>query len=110
MAEYQEVAKMYDRLCGSYDECYKCPMFMNRKSDKNDPIGCRYWALIVDPELAEEVILRWAKEHPPVSNLDKFKEVFGFDPLTDKHLMCGTPIIGWFGKEYKEPIKEEQNG
>lgn len=62
MAEFQEVAKMYDRLCKSYDECYKCPMF--RIEDKNDQIACRYWTLIVDPETAEKVILHWSKEHP----------------------------------------------
>ena len=62
MAEYQEVAKMYDRLCKSYDGCDKCPMFRN--GYKNDPIACRYWALLVDPETAKEVILHWGKEHP----------------------------------------------
>ena len=61
MADFQEVAKMYDRLCESYDKCYKCPMF---RRNENDPIACRYWALIVDPETAEKVILHCGKEHP----------------------------------------------
>lgn len=53
MADYQEVAKMYDRLCDSYDECYKCPMFRHL-GVRNDQIACRYWTLIVDPETAEK--------------------------------------------------------
>lgn len=107
MAEYQEVAKMYDRLCESYDECYKCPMF--RHIDKNSgPMGCRYWTLIVDPETAEKVILHWGKEHPPKTNRDKFREVFGMDIITNCN--SGTCQYDWANQEYKEPKKEDQNG
>lgn len=112
MADFTKVAKEYSRMCSAHPNCYcydgtnKCPI--DEAKDKS--IICRYWTLVVDPEKAEEVIMKWAKEHPPVSNLDKFKEVFGFDPLADKHLMCATPIVGWFGKEYKETIKRKQNG
>lgn len=61
MTEYQEVGKMDDRLCKSYDECYGCPLF--RVGDNGDPIVCRYWALTVDPETVEKVILHRDKEH-----------------------------------------------
>lgn len=101
--EFTKVTKEYSRLCSAYPNCNdgtnECPI--NKARDKT--CVCRYWILMVDPEKAEEVILEWAKENPVTTNRDKFKEVFGFDPLTDKHLMCGTPIVGWFGKEYKEP-------
>lgn len=97
MAEFQEVAKIYDRLCESYDECYKCPMFRNR--DKNDPIACRYWTLIVDPETAEEIILRWGKEHPIKTNGMKFRDVFG-KPY--EHLFEANAFIKqWLSQEYK---------
>lgn len=98
MAEFHEVAKIYDRLCESYDECYKCPMFRNR--DRNDSIACRYWILIVNPKTAEEVILHWGKEHPIKTNGMKFREVFGF-ALDEK---CAIPIsiLDWLDEEYKE--------
>ena len=102
MAEFVKVAKEYSRMCNSYVCCNECPL--NEVRDK--AVVCKYWTLFVNPEKAEEVVMKWAKENPPVTNRDKFKEVFGFDPLIDKHLMCGTPILGWFGKEYKEPEDE----
>ena len=97
MAEFQEVAKMYDRLCDSYDECYKCPMFRNRNG--NNPIGCGYWTLKVDPETAEEIILRWGKEHPIMTNRMKFKEVFGFE-FTDR-VPESQYHREWLDAEYK---------
>ena len=97
MAEFQEVAKMYDRLCDSYDECYKCPMFRNRNG--NNPIGCGYWALKVDPETAEEIILRWGKEHPIMTNGIKFQEVFG-QPYEYLFETNGF-IKQWLSQEYK---------
>lgn len=106
MAEFQEVAKMYGRLCESYDECYKCPMFRN----KNDQIACRYWTLIVDPKTAEEVILHWGKEHPVKTNRMKFNEVFGIN-LDSIEVVCRDgegkvshyqDVSAWLDKEYKE--------
>ena len=97
MAEFQEVAEMYKRLCDSYDGCYKCPMFRNR--GENDPIACRYWALLVDPKTAEEVILYWGKKHPMKTNGMKFREVFG-QPY--EHLFEADGFIKqWLSQEYK---------
>ena len=99
MAEFREVAKIYGRLCKSYNECCECPMFRNR--DKNDSVACRYWALIVDPETAEKVILHWGKEHPIKTKGMKFREVFGEDMmemLTGEH----APLDDWLNEEYKE--------
>lgn len=103
MAEFQEVAKTYDRLCGSYDECYKCPMF--RPGDKNDPIVCRYWTLIVDPKIAEKVILHWGKKHPIKTNGMKFKEIFG------DHVVWETDedMEAWFNAEYKGEQNERSD-
>lgn len=104
MAEFQEVAKMYDRLCKSYDDCHKCPMFRN--GDENGPISCRYWTLIVDPETAEKVILHWDKEHPIKTNGIKFREVFG-QPY--EHLFEANGFIKqWLSQEYKGG-QDEQN-
>ena len=102
MAEFVKVVKEYKRMCELSGSCSNCPMCKER----NSAYTCRYWMMNVDPEAAEKIIMKWAIEHQPASNLDKFKEVFGFDPFSDKHIMCGTPILGWFGKEYKEPGDE----
>ncbi len=89
---------MYDRLCKSYDECDKCPMFRNG-IQINEPIACRYWATLVDPKTAEEVILRWGKEHPIKTNGMKFREVFG-QPY--EHLFEADGFIKqWLSQEYK---------
>lgn len=100
MAEFKEVMKQFKRMCDGRTWCDSCQICDNRGL-----ISCSRW-LTENPTKAEEIIMEWAKKNPPVTNRDKFKEVFGFDPFTDKHLMCGTPIIGWFGKEYKEPKDE----
>lgn len=41
---------------------------------------CNKWALISRAYEAIEVVENWAKENPIVTNSDKFKEVFGFEP------------------------------
>ena len=106
MAEFKEVAKMYERLCESYDECYKCPMFTCRNENrvKSDGISCRYWALLVNPEEAEDIIMQWSSEHPIVTNGDKFKEVFGYAPYSIT--IFDTKFINWLQEEYKESEKD----
>lgn len=102
MAEFQEVAKMYKRLCESYDECYKCPMFRNR--DKNDQIACRYWTLIIDPETAEKVILHWDKEHQKRKKgrwIDKYPNLCRVFYCSE----CGKSFVVGPGLSYKEWIK-----
>lgn len=103
MAEFTKVAKEYSRLCSAYPSCHdldkECPM--NKARDK--AYVCRYWTLCIDPEKAEEVIMNWAKENPVKTNRDKFKEVFGFDPvILDIWNQRGGE---WLFEEYKEPEK-----
>lgn len=102
--EFTKVAKEYSRMCNAYpyscnDGNDVCPMDKVRGKE----YVCRYWTLVVDPEKAEEVIMDWAKEHPVVTNRDKFKEVFGIDPvLVDWWSIKGA---AWLSNEYKEPDK-----
>lgn len=70
----------------------------------------------------EYVVLveNWAKEHPIVTNADKFREVFGFDmticwnnefpcnecQFCDENGTCNSKEKFW-NAEYKEPAESE---
>lgn len=72
MAEFKEVLKQKDRLCKNIS-CDECGFYCgNNKRD----ISCGDF-IIMYPEEAEKIIMDWAKENPPQTNADKFKEVFG---------------------------------
>ena len=53
---------------------------------------------------AIEVVEKWAKEHPIVTNAEKFKEVFGREPDTQA---CVTPPIRCEDCEYYIPDDTE---
>lgn len=103
MAEFTKVAKEYSRMCSAYPDCNECPI--NKARDKT--CVCRYWVLVVDPEKAEEVIMDWAKEKPPITNNDKIKEIFGLD---FKSTFTASPwTLEWLNEEYKEPEDGRSN-
>lgn len=81
MAEFVEVMKQKKRMCDALSKtnCSSCGLC----SDNNNyNVGCS--TLILNYyEQAEEIIMKWAKEHPVMTNADKFKEVFGFDAELD---------------------------
>lgn len=74
MAEFIEVMKQRERICAFYD-CEECPInsVNNGRDVTCEPFITKY------PQKAEELILKWAEEHPFKTNADKFVEVFGFD-------------------------------
>lgn len=97
MAKFQEIAKEYKRMCDKNKICSKCPI----KTVMNNTIdSCGTWILI-NPETAENIIMKWSAEHPVETNEDKFKEVFGYDPYTVT--IFDDNFIKWLKKEYKEP-------
>ena len=66
MAEFQEVMRQYMRLCKSLgsDEdakkCKSCPI-----SCKNNPTGIPCDDVLwLEPQISEEIIMKWAAEHP----------------------------------------------
>ena len=90
MAEYQEVIKQFKRMCRSFsNSCDRCPIKNHREI-----FHCWRW-ISEEPELAEEIIMNWAKENPSVTNRDKFKEVFGMDLVV-------TVDSKWLDEEYKK--------
>ena len=102
MAEYQEVIKQFKRMCKHYRAdicCAKCPL-----KEVRGIYHCWRW-ISEEPAEAEELIMKWAKEHPVKTNAQKFEEIFGFNPYT--LTIFKTNSVNWLEDEYKEPIKED---
>lgn len=98
MAEFKEVIKQFNRMCDAQEICQKCPV-----NEMRGLLTC-WKALTVKPDKMEEIVMQWAKEHPPVTNRVKFAEVFGCDPvLLDFWNQRGG---NWLLEEYKEPKDE----
>lgn len=86
----------------------------------NCPLGkvCNTGEKIFRAYDAIEIVESWAKENPIVTNADKFKEVFGFEPLPIQSCVnsqkcenceyyCDYDAINCFwDKEYKGQTKE----
>ena len=101
MAEFVKVVTEMSRMCAAHGEyCNDCPL---AAKSRGTDITCSTF-LKESPEEAEEIILRWAAEHPFKSNGTKFCEVFGVPFWA---ISCGvTPEISkWIRSEYKEAKK-----
>ena len=103
--------------------CSDCPMhYINNllcerhlhEDDMYVPIEC-----VAD---IMETVEKWSKEHPIITNRDKFKEVFGWEipknfqdcyamqycDCLDSNDCSECPYNGFWGKEYKEPKESEE--
>jgi len=72
------------------------------------------------PEKAVEIVEQWSKDHPQITNRQKFKEVFGLEVSTDTELtkrddrafvvVSDEPwilkVAGWWDKPYQAPKEE----
>ena len=94
--EFQEVCKNFMRMCDSIG-CSECGIAKAQKG-KKEFSSCESF-LIGCPKKSESIIEQWAKEHPFVTNADKFREVFGFDIA----IVSGLLNEEWLNQEYKEP-------
>lgn len=108
MAEFTEIMKQKKRMCEKYykNNCAYCPLedFVEINCDAE---------INANPQEAEEIIMKWAEEHPTQSNADKFKEVFGFIPDSEycpnkcpENLVNGClncEYRHFWSQEYKEP-------
>ena len=119
--EFKEAIKTRKRMCDYYKNCNCCPI------EKFED-GC-----MITLEGAEEldeyerILEEWAKEHPVMTNADKYieviKNVFGGDiDKTKTRSVCIKFILGiecndectckeclrWWDEEYKEPEKEKE--
>ena len=114
MAEFLEVMTTATRMCKADILCKNCPLsgraFCVKKPDELKR---------EDFELAEEIIMKWDKEHLVKTNADKFEEVFGFRPVKNKciksykcseceeyGISSANCMANWWNKEYKAPTEE----
>ena len=95
MAEFQKIAKASKRMCNFYEVCEECPINKIRGN-----AICMSW-IMLNPEKTEPIILKWASEHPIITNRMKFKDVFGFE-FTDR-VPESQYHREWLDKEYEEP-------
>ena len=114
MAEFIEVLRQGNRMCDSYDECRKCPLYNMCEGDM--------FELYKKGEEIEAIVMKWAKEHPVKTNLDKLMEIF---PMLDREKMHPSTCYGFscpqncdcdeceykgfWNREY-EKTKENNNG
>lgn len=117
--EYEKnVIRMFDSIrtehkgesgCSGVN-CDDCPMYK---------VACNTTQIRLLEAEAIETVENWAKQHPIVTNADKFREVFGFDmticwdnefpcnecQFCDRNGTCNSKEKFW-NAEYKEQTKE----
>lgn len=125
MAEFIEVVEQRERMCNYYSDlrntqlsCQDCDL---RRFASMRHRNCAE-VLTIYPQEVEEIIMKWASEHPAQTNDDKFKEVFGFEPdkgtcvllksceecsLNEKCNDNGMRSVSWWNEEYKAPEEVE---
>ena len=116
--EFKEFAKLQVRMCVKNFACRECPMYAEFcNSEFWTANKCRE-ASYLNPEKAEEIVRRWADEHPLVTNRQKFREVFGreirqsagvtrlawISGITDN---SGKTVNEWLNAEYEPPKESE---
>ena len=84
--------KEVNRMCNKIENCCDCPL--------HDGDFCIHDIDNGKEEKAVSIVEQWSKENPVMTNLDKFKEVFG----------SANGIVApsnWWHREYKAPKGEE---
>lgn len=74
--EYIDAVRTRARICKAYKcKCADCPL----SSSNNGTSYCCDDFFTHGAEVAEKILSDWAVAHPPMTNADKFIEVFGKD-------------------------------
>ena len=122
--EFKEAIKIRRRMCNYYVECDDCPLYKPSRYCKNFPMSEE------EIDEYEKILEEWAKEHPVVTNAEKYIEVikntFGAKlnetQMSQVRGICVKGVVGlnvacntthcsecmkWWNEEYKEPVKEK---
>lgn len=94
--EALDFLKEYKRMCSNCSHfCDGCPL----KGEQCLSTGIRNKT---DGEFLTitSMVEQWSKEHPIITNVQKFKEVFGVLPAD---YVMGRSRETWWDKPYKEP-------
>lgn len=104
--EFSEIIREYKRMCASFNNnCDKCNL--HKYEGPCDTV------LVKFPKDVEQIVLKWAKNNPKVTNKTKFEEIFKGQPWKDyiTHSNCyattcgpSTPCIScpWWFDKYEE--------
>ena len=93
--------KEKERMCDSFDECDGCPIFKLMENN-----SCLETLTDKTEEFVSEVE-QWSNRHPPMTNGQKFKEVFDFEFPNSLITPDANSIYrNWANEEYKEPKGE----
>lgn len=90
MDKVNEKATIYDyiRMCKSFEQdCGDCPLFT-----PNDGRSCRQ-VMEDTPNKANEIILKWCKEHPVETRQDRFLKMFPNTKIDSNGIVAIAPCI-----------------
>ena len=97
MAEFSTVMKAHERMCKTYSEqgCKECPV-SSYKSGANTTC---YFLMKDHSERFEEIVTKWAAEHPRKTMADRFFELLPNAPRSGsgKPFICAKHL-GWANK------------
>lgn len=85
------------RMCEK-SSCMYCPL---GRASRNSEDSCDTF-IRKSPEEAVPIVEQWSREHPAMTNEQKFREVFG-----ETHSLVKAPPEWWVA-EYKEPKGEQK--
>lgn len=102
MAEFERICKEWKRMHETVPDCSDCPLsLINNETAK----PC-YEFVRDSPVTAEGIIMKWAEDHPVMTNHRKFEEVFGMNLFKLLPDATWGDIVKWLHEEYKG----EKNG
>ena len=110
MAEFAEVMRQKKRMCDSYKNCRACPI-SESPDKKREHLLCADF-MYAHPDIAEELIMKWAAEHPelkyPTWREWQVSEFPGNDRIMCKKIFMSAEEAGCGGKNccncLREPI------
>ena len=135
MTQYQkDLVRMWDSLRVENKGAKNCSPTLCKQCPFNDVVcisdgytGDNYTSILFNAEKAIEVANGWAKEHPFVTNEQKYKEDWGVEPRNETGVLCCPKYMGllkdlskchpisgecekckedFWNSEYKKPKKE----
>lgn len=112
--EYREnLIRMWDSVRNESKGEETCRDVNCRDCHFDEICNAVYGGAIINACKTIEIVEQWAEQHPIVTNAEKFKEVFGFEPNVfadnEKHILCNgyrTIDEKFWDAEYKGQPKE----
>lgn len=89
MAEFTKIMEIRKRMCNPFKMCTECPLF-----ETPEQISCADFILNY-PKEAEEIILKWAEEHPVKTRLTDFLEKYPNAQLHDNRPIFCCMRLGY---------------